>query len=87
VPNTARFPKFFSLDARFIREFRINEAVETILKRKLSDPTSVRVSFSVYNLTNHFNPPSVHNNIADPAFGLFFGQNRRRMRVDFDLIF
>jgi hypothetical protein len=87
VPNTARFPRFFSLDARFIREFRINEAVETILKRKLSDPTSVRVSFSVYNLTNHFNPPSVHNNIADPAFGLFFGQNRRRMRVDFDLIF
>lgn len=82
-----RFPNFFSLDARFIREFEINSTVKTLFNRELKDPTSVRVSVSIYNLTNHFNPPSVHNNLADPQFGLFFGQNKRRFRVDFDLIF
>jgi hypothetical protein len=85
--DRTRFPKFFSLDARFIREFRINETVQSLFKRKLKDPTSVRVSVSVYNLTNHFNPTSVHANIVDQQFGLFFGQNKRRFRVDFDLVF
>ncbi len=85
--DQTRFPKFFSLDARFIREFEINRVVESMFKYKLKDPTSVRVSVSVYNFTNHFNPSAVHNNIADPQSGLFFGQNKRRFRVDFDLIF
>lgn len=89
VPNTdnQRFPNFLSLDARITREFPINKAVENILRFKLNDPYSVRVSFSIYNLTNHFNPPTLHNNIADPQFGLFFGQNKRRFRLDFDIIF
>lgn len=89
VPNAddKRFPNFFSLDARVSREFKINKAVETIFGRKLQDPYAVKVSFSVYNLTNHFNPPSLHNNIADPQFGLFFGQNKRRFRLDFDIVF
>jgi hypothetical protein len=58
-----------------------------MFKRKLKDPTSVRLSVSFYNLTNHFNPTSVRANIVDPQFGLFFGQNKRRFRVDFDLVF
>ncbi len=85
--DKTRFPQFFSLDGRFIREFQINKIVDSMFKRKLKDPTFVRVSVSIYNLTNHFNPPSVHNNIADPQFGLFFGQNKRRFRLDFDLVF
>jgi hypothetical protein len=85
--DKTRFPNFFSLDARFIREFEINNTVQSLFKRKLKDPTSVRVSVSFYNLTNHFNATAVHANIADPQFGLFFGQNKRRFRVDFDLVF
>jgi hypothetical protein len=85
--DKTRFPKFFSLDARFIREFEINNVVKNLFKRTLKDPTSVRVSISVYNMTNHFNPTSVHANVADPQFGLFFGENKRRFRVDFDLVF
>ncbi len=85
--DETRFPQFFSLDLRFIREFRINNTVENLFKRKLKDPTSVRVSLSFYNVTNHFNPSTVHANVADPQFGLFFGENKRRFRVDFDLIF
>ena len=42
---------------------------------------------SSFNLTNHFNPEQVHNNIADPAHGLFFGHRGRRFTVDFDFLF
>ena len=48
---------------------------------------SVRFSVSGFNLTNHFNPEAVHWNIADPAFGLFFGQRGRRFTMDFDVLF
>jgi hypothetical protein len=77
VPNNdkQRFPKFFSFDSRFRKDFKIN------------DKYSVRVSLSGFNLTNHFNPLALHNNIADPQFGLFFGQNTRRIRLDFDVLF
>ncbi len=89
VPNAdqTRFPNFFSFDARVTRDFKINKAVENVLRFKLTDPYSVRVSVSGFNLTNHFNPPSLHNNLNDPQYGLFFGQNRRRFRLDFDIIF
>jgi hypothetical protein len=70
-----------------MREFQINKTVKSLFKRDLKNPTSVRVSVSFNNLTNRFNPTSVHANVADPQFGLFFGQNKRRFRLDFDLIF
>jgi len=38
-------------------------------------------------LTDHFNPISVHANTADPLYGLFFGEFRRRYTADFDVIF
>ena len=47
----------------------------------------VRFSLSGYNLTNHFNPEAVHANIADPAYGLLFGQRGRRFTADFDVVF
>jgi len=77
IPNNDkyRFPNFFSFDSRLRKDFKVN------------DKYSVRVSVSGFNITNHFNPPSLHNNIADPQFGLFFGQNTRRIRLDFDVLF
>jgi hypothetical protein len=89
VPNAKgqRFPNFFSFDSRFTKDLPINKPVAKILRYKLNDPTYVRVSFSVFNLTNHFNPLAVRNNVADPQYGLFFGQNKRRWRLEFDLIF
>ena len=39
------------------------------------------------NLTDHFNPVSAHTNVADPQYGVFFGQYRRRFTADFDVIF
>ena len=75
IPNGLKFPAFLSLDSRFSKDVKINPKY------------SVRVSMSTFNLTNHDNPEAVHNNIADPARGIFFGQRRRHFTFDFDFLF
>jgi hypothetical protein len=75
TPNQTRFRNFFSLDSRVSKDI------------KLSDKYSVRFSISGFNVTNHFNPLQVHSNIADRDYGVFFGNHKRRFRLDFDVIF
>jgi hypothetical protein len=74
-PNQSRFPGFLSLDARVTKDI------------KVTDRYSFRFGVSGSNLTDHFNPVSVHANIADPLYGVFFGEYRRRYTADFDVIF
>jgi hypothetical protein len=76
APNrdSTRFPSFFSADARLMRDF------------KVTPKYTVRLSVTGSNLTNHFNALAIHNNIADPQYGVFFGNNHRRYRFDFDII-
>ena len=74
VPNSARFPNFFSVDSRLMRDF------------KVSSQYSIRLSVTGYNLTNHFNALAVHDNIADPQYGVFFWNYHRRYRFDFDIL-
>jgi hypothetical protein len=73
--NSSRFPDFFSADTRVMRDF------------KVTPKYSVRLSLSAFNLTNHFNALAVHNNTADPQYGVFFGNYHRRYRFDFDVLF
>ncbi len=75
LPNAARYPGFLSFDSRVSKDIKVNPKY------------TVRLSVSDFNLTNHFNPEAVHCNIADPAFGLFFGQRGRRFTADFDVLF
>jgi len=75
IPNQNRYPGFFSVDAKVSKDF------------KVSSKYTLRPSISSFNLTDHFNPEAFHNNIADPGFGLFFGQRGRRFTADFDVIF
>ena len=77
VPNSdkTRFPNFFSLDARVSKDFKVNPKY------------MLRLSVRGLNLTNHFNALGVHSNIADPQFGTFFGNYKRRYLVDFDVIY
>jgi len=75
IPDSSRFPASFSVDTRVTKDFKLN------------DKYSVRFGVSGSNLTNHFNPISVHANIADPAYGLFFGEYHRRYTADFDVLF
>jgi hypothetical protein len=75
IPNAARYPNFFAFDSRVSKDIRVNPKY------------SVRLSVSAYNLTNHFNPESFHNNTGDFAYGTFFGQRQRRFTADFDVLF
>ncbi|MDP9055287.1 MAG: TonB-dependent receptor [Acidobacteriota bacterium] len=75
TPNRSRFPAAFSVDARVTKDF------------KVTDKYSFRFGVSGSNLTNHFNPVSVHANTGDGAYGVFFGEYRRRYTADFDVIF
>jgi hypothetical protein len=75
VPNSTRFPDFFSADARILKDI------------KVSPKYTIRLSVTANNLSNHFNALAVHANTADPLFGTFFGNYQRRFRADFDVLF
>jgi len=75
VPNSTRYPNFFSADARIIRDFKVNPKY------------TVRLSLTAFNITNHFNALDVHANSADPQYGVFFGNYHRRYRGDFEFVF
>ncbi|MGA3090376.1 MAG: carboxypeptidase regulatory-like domain-containing protein [Terriglobales bacterium] len=70
-----RFPRYFSLDLRVSKDFQVDAK------------HAVRLSGTVRNLTDHFNPLEVHSNTADPQYGTFFGNNDRRAVLDFDVLF
>lgn len=70
-----RFPRYFSLDMRVAKDIQVDSK------------HAFRLSGTVRNLTNHFNPLEVHSNIADPQYGDFFGNNHRRFVLDFDVLF
>jgi hypothetical protein len=74
VPNTRRLPEFFSFDARVSKDIAVRGH-------------KVRLSFSMFNVTDHANFDAVRLNTADAQFGEFLGQRRRRFRLDFDWLF
>jgi hypothetical protein len=70
-----RYPRYFSLDARFSKDVNIGPK------------HAVRLSLSGINLSNHSNYLQVHSNTADPQYGTFFGNYGRHLLVDFDFLF
>ncbi len=70
-----RFPDYLSVNARLGRRFQPTKKYGLI------------VSLAGANLTNHFNATTVHANTADPAFGSFFANYGRHIRLDFDVDF
>jgi hypothetical protein len=71
VPNSHRFPTFFSLDFQVYRDFRL-----PILNHGGSH--KIRLGLYVINVTNHGNFSEVFNNITSPQFGEFTGFERRK---------
>lgn len=65
-PNSARYPAFLSIDARITKDFTI---------KKYDITAGVKIT----NLTNHYNPRNVINNVASPRFGDLL--NSRGMKV------
>ena len=73
-PNSLRFPNFLSLDTRLSKDIAAHGH-------------KVRLSFSVFNVTDHDNWDAVRLNTADPQFGEVLGRRPRRFRLDFDWLF
>jgi hypothetical protein len=70
-----RYPRYFSADVRGAKDINVGAH------------HAVRLSMTVRNLTNHTNPLQIHNNIADPQYGIFFGDYGRHYLFDFDFLF
>ena len=70
-----RYPAYLSADARIGKDMNINAQ------------HAIRLSLTVRNVTGHDNPLQVHNNLADPQYGTYFGNYGRHALVDFDFLF
>ncbi len=72
VPDSQRFPYFFSLDVKFYREItgRLN------ILHNVGGHTA-RIGIYALNLTNHLNPLDVFSNDTSPQFGTFSGFQHR----------
>ena len=70
-----RFPRYFALDLRMSKELQV------------SAKHAVKLSLTVANLTDHFNPLEVYANNADPQYGRFFGNYDRKFLFDFDFLY
>jgi hypothetical protein len=72
VPNSQRFPTFFSLDGKIYREFPLQ-----LPFMEKSKKIKIRLGVYTNNLTNHRNPHDVFSNVGSPMFGQFAGFQRR----------
>jgi hypothetical protein len=70
-----RYPRYFSADVRASKDLNVGPH------------HAVRLSFTIRNLTNHTNPLQIHNNVADPQYGMFFGNYGRHYLLDFDFLY
>jgi hypothetical protein len=70
-----RYPEYLSADARIAKDININPQ------------HAIRLSLTIRNITNHDNPLQVHNNVADPQYGSYFGNYGTHALVDFDFLF
>jgi len=68
IPNSQRFPGFFSLDMKIYRLFRV-----PYLGNRGGKSHHIRLGVYTTNLTNHGNYTTVYNNTASPYFGQFVG--------------
>jgi hypothetical protein len=70
-----RYPQYFSADLRVAKDL------------SLGPQHAIRLSVMARNLTNHANPLQIHNNVADPQYGEFFGNYGRHYLADLDFLF
>ena len=80
VPNSQRLPAFASLDLKMTKDFRFP------LIPWLSNH-QVRLSGTIFNVTDHYNPRDVINNVTTSRYGEFLGIQHRFYDVGFDIIY
>ena len=74
VPNSLRFPTYFSLDVKVYRDFRIHIPFK---ERPSGKVRKIRVGVYSLDVTNRQNPHDVFSTAGTPLFGKFDGFQRR----------
>ena len=72
--NSLRYPTFAALDLQVSKSFSLPEKF---------DKYRVRGGFKIFNITNHFNPRDVQNNLAASDFGTFYNGVGRMFALKF----
>ena len=76
--GAGRFPTFGALDTQLMRSFLIHTKRRTI---------RAKPAISIFNVTNHFNPRDVQQNVFSPEFGQFNNSVMRQFRFKIDFEF
>jgi len=74
VPNSLRFPTYFSLDVKVYRDFPIHIPFK---ERPTGKVRKIRIGVYSLDVTNRQNPHDVFSNVSSPLFGQFDGFQRR----------
>jgi hypothetical protein len=76
VRNSQRFPAFLSVDVTVLKSFTVPF---------LDKPA--RAGAIIFNITDHFNPRDVQNNLSSLQFGQFFNSLGTSVRGKFEIDF
>jgi len=76
--EAGRFSDYLSLDLQISKGFPVKFRKKTY---------RVRPGAALFNLTNHFNPRDVQNNINDPNYGRFYNSLGFGLKAKFDIEF
>lgn len=75
--EAGRFPQLLTLDLLVMKALKI---------RFRGKEYKGRAGFTVFNITNHWNPRDVQNNIESTQFGTFFNSPGRSVRLKFEFV-
>ncbi len=73
--QAGRFPNYLSLDLQITKGITI----------PFFDKKRARIGVALFNLTNHFNPRDIQNNLASPNFGKFYNSLGTSVKAKIDL--
>jgi hypothetical protein len=75
--EAGRFPNLLTFDLLVMKALKI---------RFRGKEYKGRAGFTVFNITNHWNPRDVQNNIASEQFGTFYNSPGRSVRLKFEFV-
>lgn len=75
--QAGRFPTYLALDLQVTKGFKL----------PFFDNKKARIGVALFNLTNHFNPRDVQNNLTSLNFGQFYNSLGTAVKAKFDIEF
>lgn len=82
-----RFPAFFTLDLQVTKGLRVPIPNWGVIPAKFRGKKyGGRVGIKLFNITNHWNPRDVQNNLDARDFGTFYNSVGRSIRLKFEFV-